>query len=255
MIDIKYPSTTDEKSVEARTVTESLVHPDGWYVACQQGVSFFLALILLVISAPVMLAAMGLVRLTSRGPAIYTQVRVGRNGRKFSLYKIRSMAHDCERLSGPRWSTDNDPRVTAVGRFLRRTHLDELPQLVNVLRGEMGLIGPRPERPEFVAKLEKAIPRYNERLVVRPGLTGLAQVQLPPDSDLESVRRKLERDLLYVEQINPWLDLRILIATAAKVIGLPREATCRFLALPTLKPAESEWTRSAIEDESQLIPA
>src|SRR5262249_48162069 len=151
----------------------------------------FAALALFVLTAPVTLLAMLLVRLTSRGPAIYVQRRVGRGGREFRIYKIRSMYHDCERKSGACWASKHDPRVTPLGRVLRRTHFDELPQLWNVLRGDMSLIGPRPERPEFVDKLACAIPRYRERLWILPGVTGFAQVQLPADTDLESVQLKV----------------------------------------------------------------
>ena len=113
------------------------------------------------------------------------------------------MYQDSERHSGPTWSLPGDPRVTPVGRVLRWTHLDELPQLINVLMGEMSLVGPRPERPEFLAKLEHDLPDYRRRLAVRPGVTGLAQVQQPPDTDLASVRRKLNYDLYYVERLSP----------------------------------------------------
>jgi lipopolysaccharide/colanic/teichoic acid biosynthesis glycosyltransferase len=198
------------------------------------------ALILLVLAAPILIAAMVLVKLTSRGPFIYTQTRLGRNRRRFTIYKIRSMTHNCEQLSGPCWSSGDDPRVTPVGRFLRRTHLDELPQLWNVLRGEMSLVGPRPERPEFVEALEKAVPRYAERLKVRPGLTGLAQIRLPPDTDLLSVRQKLIYDLHYVERRDLWLDLRILLGTGLFCLGVPFTASCRLLGLdcegPDLPP-------------------
>jgi lipopolysaccharide/colanic/teichoic acid biosynthesis glycosyltransferase len=162
---------------------------------------------------------------------IYTQVRVGRGRRLFTIFKVRTMYHDCERLTGPKWSTDNDPRVTPVGRLLRRTHLDELPQLWNVLRGEMSLVGPRPERPEFVAQLEKAVPRYADRLAVPPGVTGLAQVNLPSDTDHESVRRKLAYDLRYVENVAVWLDARVLFGTGLYLLGVPREAVSGLLGL------------------------
>src|SRR5205814_291249 len=115
-----------------------------------------------------------LVRITSRGPAFYTQTRLGLRGRTFTIYKLRSMYEYCENHSGPLWSSKDDPRVTPLGRFIRRTHIDELPQLWNILRGDMSLIGPRPERPEFLPKLETIVPRYRERLRVRPGVTGLA---------------------------------------------------------------------------------
>jgi lipopolysaccharide/colanic/teichoic acid biosynthesis glycosyltransferase len=207
-------------------------------VFCRTALEFLVALGLLVVTAPLVLLAALLVKLTSRGPVFYTQVRLGRGGRPYLLYKIRSMAHDCERLSGPRWSTGRDPRVTPVGRVLRFTHLDELPQLWNVLCGEMSLIGPRPERPEFVPQLEQALPRYRERLRVRPGVTGLAQVQLPADSGLESVRRKLAYDLYYIEAVGPWLDLRILLSTALKMVGVPFPALRWLFGMPT--PAEVE---------------
>ena len=129
-----------------------------------------------------------LVRLTSRGPGIYKQARVGKDGRKFMMYKIRTMRQDAEAASGPMWTQAHDPRVTFLGRVLRKLHLDELPQLFNVLKGEMSLVGPRPERPEFVRVLAEAIPGYRNRLAVRPGVTGLAQVNLPPDTDIASVR-------------------------------------------------------------------
>jgi len=211
-----------------------------WYVRCKTVVEFAAALILLVLAAPVILIAGLLVKLTSRGPVFYTQRRVGRHGRMFTIYKIRTMVHDCESLTGPRWAIPGDPRVIRVGQFLRRTHLDELPQLVNVLCGEMSLIGPRPERPEFLPALERALPRYPCRLNVRPGVTGLAQVMLDPDTDLNSVRRKLAHDLHYVEHLSFWLDLRILIRTALKTIGDPAHLSHRVRLAPAGEAIASE---------------
>jgi lipopolysaccharide/colanic/teichoic acid biosynthesis glycosyltransferase len=140
-----------------------------------------------------------------------------------------------------RWSTAGDPRITRVGRFLRRTHVDELPQLWNVLCGHMSLVGPRPERPEFLPRLEQAIPRYRERLQVRPGLTGLAQVQLPPDSDLDSVRRKLAYDLYYIDRRGPWLDCRLLLATICYVLHLPFGITRKLLGIPSGRMVEGRY--------------
>src|SRR5262249_6782677 len=157
--------------------------------------------------APVILLCAVLVRLTSRGPAFYSQVRLGRGGRPYRIYKIRTMYHQCELKSGARWSQAGDPRVTPVGRFLGSTHLDELPQLWNVLKGDMALVGPRPERPEFIPALARAIPLYELRLLVRPGVTGLAQIQLPPDTDVQSVRAKVAHDLYYVRHMSLWVDL------------------------------------------------
>jgi lipopolysaccharide/colanic/teichoic acid biosynthesis glycosyltransferase len=197
-----------------------------------------LALILLVPALPLILLSALLVKLTSRGPALYSQARVGLGGRNFRIYKIRTMYHDAEAVSGARWSACGDSRVTAVGWFLRRTHLDELPQLWNVLRGDMSLIGPRPERPEFVVHLEQAIPGYRVRLEVRPGVTGLAQIQLPPDTNLQSVRDKLVLDRCYVEERNWWLDVRILVGTGLKLLGFSYATIRRVLALPTGRVAD-----------------
>jgi lipopolysaccharide/colanic/teichoic acid biosynthesis glycosyltransferase len=203
-----------------------------WYVPCKTALDFVAAAVLLVLAAPVIGLAALLVKLTSRGPAFYTQTRVGRNGRLFTIYKIRTMIHKCESLTGPRWSMPGDPRITAVGQFLRVTHLDELPQLINVLRGDMSLIGPRPERPEFVPELERALPRYRERLAVLPGVTGLAQVQLPADTDLGSVRTKLAYDLYYIRHLSPGLDLRLLVCTALYAVGVPFRWSRRLCGVP-----------------------
>jgi len=215
---------------DARTASVADSAPDemaaplgvSWYVTIKGTLDFVAALTLFIFTSPLLLAAMLVVKLTSRGPALYVQVRTGRNGKPFPIYKIRTMAHQCEKLTGVQWSSGaGDPRVFRIGRWLRRTHIDELPQLWNVIRGDMSLIGPRPERPEFVPQLEQAIAHYRQRLLLRPGVTGLAQVQLPPDSDLDSVRSKLAYDLYYLRHVNFWLDLRILAATSFKMVGLP----------------------------------
>jgi lipopolysaccharide/colanic/teichoic acid biosynthesis glycosyltransferase len=162
----------------------------------------------------------------------YSQTRVGRNGKPFTIYKIRTMINNCEVLTGARWSMPGDPRITPVGWFLRRTHIDELPQLWNVLRGEMSLVGPRPERPEFVPRLEETIANYSDRLLVKPGLTGLAQVQLPPDTDLASVQRKLAYDLYYIQHAGFWLEARIYVATALHLVAVPFQMIRLLCALP-----------------------
>jgi lipopolysaccharide/colanic/teichoic acid biosynthesis glycosyltransferase len=218
-----------------------------------------LAAVLLVPAAPVIALTAVAVRLTSVGPAFYRQTRVGRAGRPFTLFKIRTMTVDSEK-DGPRWSTPGDSRVTPVGRLLRRTHLDELPQLWNVLKGDMSLVGPRPERPEFVPSLAAVIPRYQERLSVRPGVTGLAQVQLPADTDLDSVRRKLAYDLYYIEQGGLWLDFRLLLATGFKVLGMSRAGLVWLFRLPTGDAVESLYGGIATPEprlppDSVVIPA
>jgi len=203
-----------------------------WATTGKVVAEYVFALGLFLLSLPVILLVTALVKLTSRGPALYKQTRLGKNGRPFTLYKVRTMVHDCERLSGAQRSRPGDPRITRLGAFLRRTHLDELPQLWNVLKGEMSLVGPRPERPEFVPALAKAIPGYQGRLLVRPGVTGLAQVRLPADTDLESVRRKLAYDLYYVANHGLWLDLCIVFATALKMFGVPLRLLGRIARLP-----------------------
>jgi lipopolysaccharide/colanic/teichoic acid biosynthesis glycosyltransferase len=206
-------------------------------VPCKTILDFIAAAVLLVPATPVILLAALLVKLTSRGPAFYMQTRLGRDGRLFTIYKIRTMMHKCESLTGPRWSMPGDPRITCVGHFLRVSHLDELPQLVNVLRGDMSLIGPRPERPEFLPELAAAFPWYPERLLVRPGVTGLAQVQLPADTNLDSVGHKLTYDLYYIQNMGPWLDLRILFCTALYAVGLPFRLSRDLFRIPTVAPA------------------
>jgi lipopolysaccharide/colanic/teichoic acid biosynthesis glycosyltransferase len=211
-----------------------------WYLLCKTVGDFVLALLMAVPAVPLIIISALLVRLTSRGPALYSQIRVGRNGRLFRIWKIRTMIHNCESLTGPRWSIPGDPRVTAVGWFLRRSHLDELPQLLNVLLGQMSLIGPRPERPEFVPELERVIPAYRERLRIKPGVTGLAQIQLPPDTDVQSVRRKLAADLYYVTRMSPWLDFRLLISTAFYAFGVKYERFAPLLGLPAADIVQSQ---------------
>jgi lipopolysaccharide/colanic/teichoic acid biosynthesis glycosyltransferase len=195
---------------------------------------------LLVLCAPIILLAVVVVRLTSPGPGIYTQTRLGLHRRPFTIYKVRTMAHNCEAATGARWSPGkSDTRITRLGRFLRRTHIDELPQLWNVLRGDMALVGPRPERPEIIAQLEPLVPGYAQRLAVRPGVTGLAQVQLPPDTTVDSVRRKVRYDAYYVAHRTLWLDLRLILVTAVKVFGLvaPMRVLLRVPGSGTVEPA------------------
>jgi lipopolysaccharide/colanic/teichoic acid biosynthesis glycosyltransferase len=217
--------------------------PSNRYMAFKSLWEFVFATCLLILTSPLILLIVTLVRLTSRGPGIYSQVRLGRLGRPYRIYKIRTMAHECEKRSGACWSTGHDPRVTRLGRFLRRTHLDELPQLWNVIRGDMSLIGPRPERPEFIPTLQQSIPHYTDRLLVRPGVTGLAQVQQPADTDLESVRRKLAYDLYYVRHISFWMDLRIMGCTLFKVAGVPYHVLRGLFLMPSRYRVERAYRK------------
>ena len=176
--------------------------------------------LLFVLFGPVIALCAAVVRLTSRGPAFYTQERVGQNGATFQILKLRTMRCDAEEETGPVWAQGDadDPRVTRVGQMLRRTHLDELPQLINVLRGEMSLVGPRPERPHFVEKLRKAVPGYEARLKVKPGITGLAQVRNGYDRTLDDVRKKVKLDSMYIHSMCWWVDFVIIARTAGKLL-------------------------------------
>jgi lipopolysaccharide/colanic/teichoic acid biosynthesis glycosyltransferase len=161
------------------------------------------------------------VKLTSPGPVLYRQKRVGRYGVLFDCYKFRTMRADAEAEAGPIWAGDDDPRITPVGRFLRRARLDEIPQLWNVLRGDMGFVGPRPERPEFVEWLSREVPYYHLRHIVRPGLTGWAQVRYQYGASLEESKEKLRYDLYYIKNISLSLDLLIVLHTI-KIVLLGR---------------------------------
>jgi lipopolysaccharide/colanic/teichoic acid biosynthesis glycosyltransferase len=207
--------------------------PGGWYPPIKTLLEAGFALCLLLILSPLILVLALLVRLTSRGPSFYSQMRLGRDGRLFRIYKLRTMIHNCELRSGVQWSPPGDPRVTFLGRFLRPTHLDEFPQLWNVVKGDMSLVGPRPERPEFATSLDKLVPGFRARLLVKPGVTGLAQVQLPPDTDVHSVRRKLAYDLHYIGRMTWWLDLRLIFCTGVHMFGVPFRWLTRLCNLPS----------------------
>ena len=160
-----------------------------------------------------------LIKLDSKGPVLFKQIRAGLQNSSFLLYKFRSMGFHAEADTGPIWTAQNDPRITKVGQFLRRFRFDEFPQLLNVLKGEMSLVGPRPERPFFVEKLKQEYPFYMRRLKVRPGITGWAQIKHPYDEQLEDVREKLRYDFYYIENVSLWLDLKIIIRTVRVMLS------------------------------------
>ena len=187
------------------------------YFECAKEVAdIVLGSIALVAFLPLLVACAVLIKLFSEGPVIHTQQRVGKDGRLFRMYKLRTMYLDAETGTGAVWASHGDARVVPVCRWMRLSHVDELPQLVNVIRGDMSLVGPRPERPEILAELEKKYPTVRERLAVRPGITGLAQVRNGYDTSIEAFRRKLEADLEYIEHRNWSTELKILAATVAK---------------------------------------
>ncbi|MEN6484430.1 MAG: exopolysaccharide biosynthesis polyprenyl glycosylphosphotransferase, partial [Syntrophobacteraceae bacterium] len=178
---------------------------------------FTVALLLAVLSTPIVAVTALAIRLESEGPVLYRQDRVGKGGRIFSVTKFRSMRSDAE-AHGVKWAQKRDPRVTRVGRIIRMFRIDELPQIWNVLKGEMSIVGPRPERPEFVQQLDEKIPYYSVRHTVRPGITGWAQVKYPYGASLEDAQRKLEYDLYYIKNMSILLDLKILLKKVGVVL-------------------------------------
>ncbi|HKT85327.1 MAG TPA: TIGR03013 family XrtA/PEP-CTERM system glycosyltransferase [Novosphingobium sp.] len=175
------------------------------------------SVLLLAITAPIVLLFALLVKIDSRGPAFYRQARVGLYGESFDVIKLRSMRSDAE-AAGAQWAARNDPRITRVGKFIRKTRIDELPQAWTVLKGEMSFVGPRPERPEFVADLEEQLPFYAERHMVKPGITGWAQINYPYGASIRDSRNKLEYDLYYAKNYTPFLDLLIILQTLRVVL-------------------------------------
>jgi sugar transferase (PEP-CTERM system associated) len=175
------------------------------------------SLLLLVLTLPVIVLFALLVKLDSRGPAFFRQTRVGLYGQPFDLVKLRSMRTDAE-AAGAQWASKNDPRVTRVGRLIRKLRIDELPQAWSVLKGEMSFVGPRPERPEFVEDLEDKLPYFAERHMVKPGITGWAQINYPYGASIEDSRHKLEYDLYYAKNYTPFLDLLIILQTLRVVL-------------------------------------
>lgn len=201
-----------------------------------RALNMFVAGVGLLITLPVVIAASILIKITSRGPILYTQTRVGVDrrwretlamnerraddlgGRVFTIFKLRTMHYEAERLTGAVWAQRNDPRVTALGRFLRTYRIDEIPQLWNVLRGDMNIVGPRPERPSIAAQLRQDIPEYRFRNRVKPGLTGLAQINQHYDSCIEDVRAKVRWDIEYLGKQSLLLDVRVMFRTFPSVL-------------------------------------
>ncbi len=196
---------------------EAAASESGTSAAVRRAADIGLSLFMVTITLPLMLITAAAIACESRGPVLYKQERVGLHGRCFTVLKFRSMRRDAE-ARGPVWASQRDPRVTRVGAFIRLTRIDELPQLFNILRGQMSFIGPRPERPHFVAQLEQSVPFYSDRHLAKPGLTGWAQVNYPYGASVEDARAKLSYDLYYVKHRGLLLDLMILLATVRVVL-------------------------------------
>jgi exopolysaccharide biosynthesis polyprenyl glycosylphosphotransferase len=184
----------------------------------KRALDLIVASVALVLAAPVMILAAIAIAIESGRPIFFTQQRVGRNGRLFDVLKFRTMRVDAEGVSGPVWASARDPRKTRLGCFLRRASIDELPQIINVLRGEMSLVGPRPERPVFVEEFRRQLPRYDERHLVRPGITGWSQIHMKRVLAVSDVSEKLSHDLFYVENWSFFMDVSVIVKTAAEVL-------------------------------------
>ena len=190
-----------------------------WEEATKRTIDVLFSFLILVVGLPMWVLVALAISLESKGPVIYKQRRVGQENRDFTLYKFRSMYQNAEKHTGPTWADKNDPRITRVGRILRKAHIDEVPQFFNVLKGDMSLIGPRPERPFFVEQLARQIPLYKRRLKVKPGITGWAQVKHTYDQSVDDVKTKLQYDFFYIENMSLRMDLKIAINTILHIIS------------------------------------
>jgi exopolysaccharide biosynthesis polyprenyl glycosylphosphotransferase len=181
-------------------------------------IDFIGGVILLILFLPLFIIIALAIKLETKGPVFYSQVRVGKDNKQFRIYKFRSMVKDAEKKSGPVWAQRSDPRVTKIGHLMRATRIDELPQLINILKGDMSFVGPRPERPFFIESFKEQIPLYENRLKVKPGITGWAQVKWRYDETIEDVKEKLNYDLYYINNHSLWLDLKIFLLTIPTVV-------------------------------------
>lgn len=193
-------------------------HMPSWQAQVKRIFDILASIVILTLGSPIWIITAYLTRLTSPGPILFRQERIGQNGKPFIMMKFRSMYEDAEKRSGPTWATEDDPRITPFGRFMRNARLDEIPQLINVLKGEMSFVGPRPERAYFIEKLQKEIPWYIRRIKMKPGITGWAQVKHKYDATIEDVKQKVIFDLYYFENMSLLLDLKILLRTILVVL-------------------------------------
>ena len=232
---IERPRSIDAARANERLPVEEIIPPDR-AEPLNRAVNVLLGGVGLLLLSPLLLLIAIAIRLSSRGPIIYAQTRVGLDrrwretlalrerrhedlgGQVFTIFKFRTMRADAERFSGAVWAQENDPRVTKMGKYLRKFRLDELPQMWNILRGDMNIVGPRPERPSIAARLREDIPEYRFRHRVKPGLTGLAQINQHYDQCLEDVRGKVRWDVQYIRSQSMWLDIRIMLRTVPAVL-------------------------------------
>lgn len=208
------------EKIEELWLASILSQDKSAYEATKRPLEFLAAFVLLILLFPLFVLIALAIKLDSKGPAIYQQKRVGKNNQIFTLYKFRTMIKEAEKF-GPQWAKENDPRITRVGKILRVSHLDELPQLINILKGELSFVGPRPERPEFVEKLKEKIPYYQLRHLVKPGVTGWAQVNYRYASSLKDTQEKLRYDFFYIKNRSFVLDFLIILKTLKLIFSKP----------------------------------
>jgi len=212
-----YGRTNQLYGVPLMEIMPQLMPP--WEKRVKRFMDIGISLFVLIVFSPIWLLVALAIKLESPGPVLFKQKRVGMNGRIFTIFKFRSMVHRAEKETGPVWADETDPRVTFVGKIMRKMRIDEIPQFFNILFNDMSLIGPRPERPCFVDKLKREIPLYSRRLRMKPGITGWAQIKGGYDSSVENVRKKLEYDLFYLENMSLRMDLKILLNTLYVMIA------------------------------------
>ncbi len=188
------------------------------YEIIKRGIDLVVSFVGLILLSPLFLIIGILIKIDSPGPVFFRQERVGKEGKIFKIWKFRTMRENAELETGPVWAEDDDPRITRIGRFLRYSHLDEIPQLINVFLGHMSLIGPRPERPEMMAMIAEHIPDFDKRLLIKPGITGLAQARYSYGASIKDAARKLKYDLIYIHRMCVMLDLQIILWTVRKVL-------------------------------------
>lgn len=217
--------TIEVKSDLIETGLKSAVHPSDAYEFTKRTVDIIGSLIAFIVLAPLSLAVALFIKIVSKGPVFFKQTRLGQYGRPFEVYKFRTMKVDAEKHTGPVWAKLNDNRLIPGGSFLRKAHIDEIPQFINVLKGDMSIIGPRPERPYFVAQLKNRVRGYEKRLLIKPGITGLAQVRHRPDETIDDVRIKIKYDLFYLKKKSIFVDLYIIFQTLGVILtgGVPQE--------------------------------
>lgn len=215
---ISTPVVERERKPETPIHSYSPVKLSPLDMGVKRAMDIVIASAVLIVLSPIWILSALVIKWDSRGPVFYRQRRIGLNGRPFTMYKFRSMLHNAEKTTGPVWAKRNDPRITKVGRIIRKLGIDEIPNLFNVLRGDMSLIGPRPERPYFVNQFRHRIHYYSNRLEMRPGITGLAQVYHKYDETIEDVKQKLEFDLSYIRNYSIRTDIKVIFMTIYIII-------------------------------------